>query len=163
MKRLVTLLILFTIIAGCGSKPAVKVRPTQSRFTAADKNKLSYVARGYLGTPYRYGGMTKRGFDCSGLLVKVFSEALSIKIPRTVRSQYTASYAVRPGKVQVGDIVFFKIKGERLNHAGMLIGKGKFIHATRSRGVVISSLDDKYYRRYFSGIRRLSNRYLSQK
>jgi len=153
MNKFLSIALLIFIFGGCGSKP--RQYDLKQRFSQSDRNKLVYVANGYLGVKYKYGGINNTGFDCSGLIYRIYLDALRLKLPRTVKGQYQASYGIPLSRAQVGDLAFFKIKNQRLDHAGIIIDRGRFIHATRSKGVVISDLNDDYYRKRFTGIRRL--------
>lgn len=111
---------------------------------ATSESTLISTAKKYLGTPYRYGGTTSSGFDCSGFTQKVFGE-VGISIPRTSSEQYNKGYAVSKSQLQVGDLVFFNTSGNGVSHLGIFIGDNQFIHASSSKGVMISSIYDPYY------------------
>jgi len=146
-------MLLISILSGCGSKP--QQYEHKQRFSQSDRNKLLYVSNGYLGIKYKYGGLNNTGFDCSGLIYRVYLDALQLKLPRTAKSQYQASYEIPPSRTQVGDLIFFKIKSQQPDHAGIMISRSRFIHSTKSRGVIVSNLKDEYYRKRFLCIRRL--------
>ena len=118
-------------------------------------------ARSYLGTPYRWGGTTVLGMDCSGLLMRSF-EAIDVYIPRTAKAQSKLGKAVDIHQLKKGDLVFFAAKKwkRKVTHAGLVTrvgGKDKiiFIHASSSRGVIEANLMDDYYRKLFVKARRL--------
>ncbi len=118
------------------------------------------AARSYIGTPYRYGGIDKRGIDCSGLLLCSFKSA-NIPLPRTSTEQSSYGKPVSLYELKPGDLVFFsakKWKG-KVSHAGMVTevrGKDEviFIHSSSSKGVVESNLLSPYYREIFVKARR---------
>ncbi|MCD6160867.1 MAG: C40 family peptidase [candidate division Zixibacteria bacterium] len=153
MSRCCLILLVLSLIINCGSKPYY--HPIKSRFSDSDKNKLKYVSKGYLGVPYRYGGTGKHGFDCSGFVYRVYSDALNRKLPRTTKGLFKASYDISVSQAQTGDLVFFRIKSGKLDHVGMMLNKSGFIHTSKSRGVVVSYLGEDYYWKRFAGIRRL--------
>lgn len=124
-------------------------------------NTVISRARSYTGTPYKYGGTTTLGMDCSGLLMRSF-EAIDIYIPRTSKEQSKMGKKVTIGDLKEGDLVFFKTyKGKgRVTHAGLVTDarrsdKVMFIHASSSRGVVEVNLLSDYYRKAFTKARRL--------
>jgi lipoprotein Spr len=101
----------------------------------------------WLGTPYRYGGQDYTGTDCSGLTMKVYQKALGISIPRTTVEQQKFCLAIQKNSLSVGDLVFFSTGRDksRVSHVGIYIGDGKFIHASSTKGVIISNIGELYY------------------
>ena len=103
----------------------------------------------YLGTPYRYGGTSRNGIDCSAFVLSVFGAAASLSLPRVAASQAQEGEAVEKTDLQKGDLVFFS-HGRRISHVGIVEsiteeGEVKFIHAATSKGVMVSSLNDSYW------------------
>jgi peptidoglycan DL-endopeptidase CwlO len=116
-------------------------------------------ARQYLGVPYKMGGSTPEGFDCSGFLLYVFNQ-FNISLPRTAADQATVGQAIDKENLQPGDIVYFiNTYKEGVSHTGLYIGEEKFISATSSKGVKIDSINDPYYwgSRYAGARRVLEN------
>ena len=111
----------------------------------------------WLGTPYKYGGNTRRGTDCSGFTSAIFLESVGIKIPRDSRSQQQFCEPVSQKDLRTADLLFFTSKAgaDRISHVGMYIGDRRFIHASTSRGVIISSLDENYYTRHYHSAGRV--------
>ena len=106
-------------------------------------------AETYLGTPYRYGGMTRNGIDCSAFVLSVFGAAAGLSLPRVAASQSQEGEKIEKENLQKGDLIFFS-HGRRISHVGIVEsvtedGEVKFIHAATSRGVMISSLNDSYW------------------
>ncbi len=106
-------------------------------------------AETYLGTPYRYGGMTRNGIDCSAFVLSVFGAAAGLSLPRVAASQSQEGEKIEKENLQRGDLIFFS-HGRRISHVGIVEsvteeGEVKFIHAATSRGVMVSSLNDSYW------------------
>ncbi len=114
-------------------------------------------ARSWLGTKYRYGGKERSGTDCSGMVMVVFEKAADVKLPRDSRSQQAWCKPLRRSELAKGDLVFFASKsgGSRVSHVGIYLGDGDFIHASSSRGVIISNLSQDYYARHFHSAGRV--------
>lgn len=119
------------------------------------RSRLIQYAFSFLNTPYRKGGTTLRGIDCSGLVWSVFRGA-GIEIPRTVRELFTAGKPVEREDILPGDLIFFYTRRfSEPDHVGIYVGENKFIHASRrARKVIIAELDGPYYLNRFAGIRR---------
>ncbi|MEK5230765.1 C40 family peptidase [Lysinibacillus sp. FSL K6-0232] len=111
---------------------------------AATKSDVTSTASKYLGIPYKYGGTTTSGFDCSGFTSKVFAD-LGIKLNRTSGSQYQQGTAVAKSDLQVGDLLFFNTSGRGISHVAIYIGDGKMIHSQTNQGVSYSNVNDPYY------------------
>jgi len=110
----------------------------------------------YIGVPYRFGGSSPRGFDCSGLVNYVFRETLGVTLPRTSRQLATVGVRVAREELRPGDLVFFNTRGAPNSHVGIYLGDGRFVHAPRARSLVrIDRLEDPGYRGRFEGARRL--------
>lgn len=118
-------------------------------------DQLLPIAKKYIGVPYKWAGNSDSGFDCSGYIHKVFSE-MNIKLPRTTGELFNEGTFVAKDNLRVGDLVFFNTSGKGVSHAGIYIGSNQFIHASTSKGVMISNVDDPYYyKSRYIGARRV--------
>ncbi|MFY9631545.1 MAG: C40 family peptidase [Candidatus Cybelea sp.] len=129
------------------------------RFTGGILARTSRMALGlttsalrFLGVPYVFGGTSTSGFDCSGFVQHVFG-LMGISLPRTADAQYDVG---RPtvGGPRAGDLVFFDTYGG-VSHVGIYLGRGKFVHASSSHGVMVSKLSDSYWAARYVGAKRL--------
>ena len=120
---------------------------------------LIATAESFLGTPYRLGGLDRRGLDCSGLVYVSFREGLNISIPRTSGSLHSWAARINSAERQPGDLLFFVTAGSRVSHVAIYVGGGRFIHSASEgprTGVILSGLDESYWRRtYLSSGRAL--------
>jgi len=105
---------------------------------------------GWIGTPYRHGGNTRSGVDCSGFIWALYRDVYGISIARTTRDQSIQSRRIGRRGLQEGDLLFFRTKGRSISHVGIYLGNGYFAHASTSRGVIVSSLSEDYYNQRFA-------------
>jgi len=111
----------------------------------------------YLGVPYRYGGGSKTGIDCSGFTSNVYKSSLGVQLPRTAKGQYQTGSSVGGNRLRFGDLVFFNTTGEGVSHVGIYLENNLFAHASVTYGVTISSLESSYYRKRFVGAKRVTS------
>lgn len=121
---------------------------------AAVAERAAHYALSMKGVPYRYGGDTPRGFDCSGLVQYSYARA-GAQVPRTTRGLWRASRAVPLERIRPGDLLFFNPEGKRYSHVGLYLGDGRFVHAPSSgKTVSVATLKQPYWRHHFAGARR---------
>lgn len=125
----------------------------------AETRRLLEEARRWMGTSYRYGGSTRSGVDCSGLTSQIFVNALQIKLPRSSAQQSEYCRRIDRSELMEGDLVFFRTGSKGVSHVGMYVGDGRIIHSSTSRGVIVSSLDESYYRRTYHSSGRVERYY----
>jgi peptidoglycan DL-endopeptidase CwlO len=124
--------------------------------------QLTRSALKFLGVPYVFGGTSTSGFDCSGYVQHVFA-MLGISLPRTADAQYDAGHRI-VGGMKPGDLVFFQTYAPGPSHVGIYLGHDKFVHASSSHGVMVSSLRESYWADRFIGAKRfLSGKHLIAK
>jgi cell wall-associated NlpC family hydrolase len=107
----------------------------------------------WLGTPYLAGGNTKKGTDCSGFVGSVYREKEGKSLPRTTTEGFKNGKSVDKNKLIIGDLVYFGERGH-VDHVGLFVGNGNFIHASTYQGVMISPLEDSYRKPKYMGARR---------
>lgn len=177
-KNFAVLAIASTVIISCGSAKNVSSSKKSPSKTVAKSENLRKLdssfdgkisssiksllkdAESYLGTPYKFGGNTSSGFDCSGFTVKVFQDN-NFSLPRRSSDQADAGKSIDIKTVKPGDLLFFATSGgSRVSHVGIVHtiendGEIKFIHASTSKGVIISSLNEKYWNKAYLHAQRV--------
>jgi cell wall-associated NlpC family hydrolase len=113
-----------------------------------DKRLIKEVGE-WLGTPYKYGGAGLTGTDCSGFTFSVFKTVYNISLYRSSADQVKNTESVSRNDLRCGDLVFFKISGDKVSHVGLYIADNKFIHASTKRGVVVNDLSEDYYTKHY--------------
>src|SRR6478609_9534895 len=119
-----------------------------------NNQKLIDFLETWYGTPYRYGGTTLEGVDCSAFAGHMMQDVFGYSLPRSSKEQYAACKKVNDKKMEFGDLVFFSTKG-RISHVGVYLGNNKFVHASTSSGVMISDLGEDYFKRRWAGAGRV--------
>jgi cell wall-associated NlpC family hydrolase len=162
-------------VAGCASSESNRTMRTgvsrNSRYTPMDparpsqrgaqppivgSSAWSSEAAKWIGTPYRLGGASRAGMDCSGLIVTMYRNVARVELPRTAYEQSRTGTAIPQRELRPGDLLFFQTSKEpRINHAGIYLGQNRFVHASKSQGVVYSDLDETYYAEAYRGARRI--------
>ncbi len=120
---------------------------------AAMASTLTRNAMRFLGVPYAFGGTSAYGFDCSGYVQHVFA-MMGLRLPRTADAQYAVAHPFK-GTPKPGDLVFFQTYTDGVSHVGISLGGDRFVHASSSHGVMISSLHDSYWSARYLGAKRV--------
>jgi len=131
---------------------------TKPATVAHDKGRqIASQALTYEGTRYKYGGTSKKGMDCSGLVSRIYEDLKMHRVPRVSSALYKSGRHVDAAELRPGDLVFFKNTYKRgISHVGVYAGNNKFVHAANKKhGVIVTSLADPYYQIHFAGARRL--------
>jgi cell wall-associated NlpC family hydrolase len=124
--------------------------------TLTPREKILFEAIKFLNTPYKYGGNSQSGIDCSAFTLQVYQNALSVNIPRSAREQFVVGEKISKEELQFGDLVFFNTRRASFpGHVGIYLGENQFVHASRSLGVTVSSLENAYYKKRYVGARRI--------
>ncbi|PVW17184.1 C40 family peptidase [Marixanthomonas spongiae] len=167
MKKIILLSFLALALISCGSSRNVSKKRNTVR-TISHKNhsvapkaqNIIEYAKSFEGTRYKFGGTTKRGMDCSGLVYTSFKNE-NIALPRVSRDMAKQGKRISLREVEEGDLLFFQTNKSRrvINHVGLVVesrkGAVKFIHSTTSRGVIVSSLNERYWNNAFVEVRRV--------
>jgi len=154
------LLVLF-LLSACSTKNSKQLtasRATSSVNVMTEGDLLFYLLRkeynNWQGTPYRLGGNNKKGIDCSALVQNIYRNSFNIKLPRATKIQAETGYFIYKNNLEIADLVFFKT-GWKARHVGIYLGDNQFLHASTSKGVMISSLDNVYWRAKYWQSRRV--------
>lgn len=159
-KFVLAVLIVWAVLLAC-------VQPYSARRTTEMKvdnlppdslaqKRLAREIRKLIGAEYREGGHSQAGMDCSGLVYTIFKNALNLTLPRTTRQLAKTGQRLSARSLHFGDLVFFRSeRSNRISHVGIYIEHGQFVHASTSKGVMISDLDEPYYAHLFMMARRV--------
>ncbi|AHE98906.1 C40 family peptidase [Thioalkalivibrio paradoxus] len=136
------LLLSVGLVAACAGTPAREpAGDTSWTDTGLARSEVVLAALGHLDAPYRYGGL-----DCSALVQRAYRQAGVDHVPRTTAEQAHLARRIPPARVQPGDVLFFATRGNRIDHVGVFIGEGRFVHAPSSQGRVrIEPLASSYW------------------
>ncbi|MGK4473577.1 C40 family peptidase [Aeromonas molluscorum] len=147
MKLILPLLAL--LLAACSSTPEPVAPSTPDR-------AFDGFFQQWRGVPYRMGGTNRAGLDCSAFTQLAYQQVLGFQLPRTTESQADLGEAIARSELRHGDLVFFKTGWDQY-HVGVYTGAGEFIHASTSKGVIRSRLDNVYWRKHYWQARRLTS------
>lgn len=153
MRKLILLAVIFAFIACSG--PARRVETVPQPLAKKSAGHLISEANRHIGEPYRYGGTNSHGWDCSGFVRAIYNRSLSLQLPRSSEEMHDLGVEIPLSKGRAGDLVFFNINSKKPSHVGIYIGGRNFVHVSTSLGVIVSSLEEDYYRKHFLGLRRL--------
>lgn len=123
--------------------------------TEIDQVKMAKIIESYLGAPYKKGGSSKKGMDCSGFVMRVYKEYAGFNLPHNSKKLFKLVKKVDKQKLRYGDLIFFSDYGFSPSHVGIYIGERKFVHSTKGYGVIVSSLNEEHYRKSYMGARRV--------
>lgn len=181
MSNLRILLLLFLLMSvglnfGCGLRQKYKVdrqgeKPIKINSQSKQDSKnnrhdfkdsstkqlieLGRIIQSYLGRPYTGKSSNGKGLDCSQFIKELFIKFNGIELPRTVNGQAKYGHSVNKSDLQYGDLVFFRTEGRKASHVGVYVGFDEFVHSSTSSGIIISSLENNYWKKRFLGGRRI--------
>lgn len=156
MKKKITSIVILLLLTSCGGAKKASVKPLSKTKT----ERIIKQAQSFTGTRYKFGGTTSTGMDCSGLIYTAFQKE-NIVLPRVSREMAKRGKPVKKRDIQEGDLLFFKTNksSNRINHVGLVTqvknGEVYFIHATTSKGVLTSNLNENYWSSAFASTRRV--------
>ncbi|WP_121144759.1 NlpC/P60 family protein [Orbus hercynius] len=144
--KLVNVLIALVMLSACSSEASLKYADKKSDFVMLKKIEQQYQV--WNKTPYRYGGNTLNGVDCSAFVKRFYSDKFNMWIPRVTTDQ--AKIGVSVSQLQAGDLIFFKTgRGSAGLHVGIYYKNGQFLHASTSDGVRFSNVNDSYWKKHY--------------
>jgi cell wall-associated NlpC family hydrolase len=174
MKKIAIMTACVIVVIGCQGKPRYggghhtvegdhAVEVSRERPEAADVSgdyvvdplEMGRIIDRYLGRPYAGKGVDQKGYDCSEFVCAVYQDYASLHLPRTTENMFKAGRSVKTGDLYFGDLVFFDTGGRGVSHVGIYIGFDEFVHASTSNGIVISNLNEDYYKKRYLGARRV--------
>jgi cell wall-associated NlpC family hydrolase len=146
-KYKICVFILITFLVGC-ALPFVRLDLSEI------EKQLYEEARLWKGTPYVHGGNGANGIDCSGFVFRVYEKLFGIRLPRDTSQQALIGVPIAKSQLRAGDLVFFS-RYSKLNHVGIYLKNGEFVHASTSSGVIVSRLEDEYWQKTYRTSRRV--------
>lgn len=159
MRRWLPILMCAWVLTGCATvsqaPPQAGAGATAPLASPVEVRTALYAQHDlWRGTPYVLGGTSRRGVDCSGFVQRTFDSHFGIAVPRTTELQSQQGQRIGRDALQAGDLVFFRT-GNGKRHVGIYVEDGQFLHASTSRGVTLSRLDNPYWSRHYWQARRL--------
>lgn len=168
MKQTLTylLVLLLTIVLGLGCTPYPRykkynpntprrIAETPPALTTNGYLRLGFIIQKYLGKPYMGKSKYREGIDCSMFVREVYKAFDKTLLPRTVKAQYQQGTDVPRRRIRFGDLLFFETVRGRASHVGIYVGYNQFVHASSSRGVIITNMEERYWSTKLLGIRRM--------
>ncbi len=155
MKSIIScLLISLCLLSACHTRKALHhTAPISSN--KPTHQELRKQIEAWKGTPYLFGGNSKKGVDCSGFVCAIYQSVYQKKLPRTSLQQYQLCKPISIKQAKEGDLLFFKPGTKQVSHVGIYLGNNQFAHASSSKGVMISDLTQTYYQQCFVGAGRV--------
>ncbi len=155
LVRVALLLLTFALLSGCSTRSAGSNPPVHNTgVNTNDLDRLYPYHNKWHQTPYKLGGFGSNGIDCSAFVQRAFKDNFNLTIPRTTRSLASYGKKVPRSSIRTSDLIFFKT-GYNTRHVGIYLQKGDFMHASSSAGVIISNIDDPYWKKRYWMTRRV--------
>jgi len=126
------------------------------RTSPRNKESLTAYAKSFFGTVYKYGGTDRSGMDCSGFVIRVYGDIFGMRLPHNSRELFKLGKNVSSANLQTGDLIFFRGRQNvQITHVAIFLSGTTFIHASSSKGVILSKLGENYYKKRYAGAKRL--------
>jgi hypothetical protein len=142
------------------NRPKTHINPIQEKLGLSTKdiknNKLYGFINDWYGVPYKYGGCQKTGVDCSCFTDNLFQQVYGKKVGRTAGEIYKECEKIKKENLEEGNLVFFITNGKSISHVGVYLRNNKFVHSSTSKGVIISDLNEAYYKKCFYAAAKLT-------
>ncbi|MRX72269.1 NlpC/P60 family protein [Bacillus lacus] len=122
--------------------------------SGAKVDKFVTESKKHVKTPYKYGGTTPKGFDCSGFVGYSYKKSVGSALPRTASDMYKKGKTVSKSQLKKGDLVFFSTNRKGVSHVGIYVGNNQFIHASSSKGVTVDKMSNSYWKTKYVGAKR---------
>lgn len=145
--KIILFLITIVVFTGCSTRNNYSSKALYQSENGIVKELLAHYQK-WKGTRYELGGLSKSGVDCSGFVYIAYLKRFNLELPRTTINQIRAGYSVDKSELNPGDLVFFRT-GEDSRHVGIYLDNGKFMHASSSKGVMISRLNNRYWKKHY--------------
>ncbi|MDR1726243.1 MAG: C40 family peptidase [Bacteroidales bacterium] len=157
MKNIILAILILSLImlASCATQKKLPERlfdSNQEKKSTENKNNdtLTHYCNLWLGSPYKFGGLSRKGVDCSGFVFCFYRDLYNVTLPRRSADMiFAVNVIANKDSIQTGDIVFFQDKTGNINHVGVYLENNQFIHSSTSKGVIISNLEDKYWKQHY--------------
>ena len=140
------------VFSGCSASQAISSADAHDQ--VAIERALRAAESDWRGVPHRFGGSTRQGIDCSAFVQAVYRDVFAQELPRTTAEQVQLGSAISTVDLRPGDLVFFR-PTTKTRHVGVYLSQGEFAHASASRGVMISNLEEAYWHRHYWTARRV--------
>lgn len=157
MRLFPATLAVLLLLSGCSTRGIREIRDVPAEKNAVSRAQLDKLYPYYNAwhlTPYRYGGLSQNGVDCSGFVYRAYRDLFGIILPRSTQLQANTGMPVPRNALRAGDLLFFKT-AHKVRHVGIYLQNGEFMHASTSKGVIISRLGNVYWRKRFWQARRV--------
>lgn len=152
--RVILLIVFLLFISGCSSRTPGSSAPANAHVNYADLDKLYPYHNKWHLTPYKLGGFGAKGIDCSAFVQRAFKDNFNVTLPRTTKGLANYGKKVPRANISTSDLVFFKT-GYNTRHVGIYLQNGDFMHASSSEGVIISNINDPYWKKRYWMARRV--------